>query len=83
MAAHDAATIEVVDQLIKSRRTVRDFVSDPVDDSQLRELIEDAIWAPNHRMTEPAFNAGCLYIGYPSDEPSSRRRDGSAVTTWL
>ena len=53
MTTPETSLVEVVDHLIKSRRTVRDFVSDSVDDSTLRELIEAAIWAPNHRMTEP------------------------------
>ncbi len=53
MAGKDTATIKVVDQLIKSRRTVREFAPDPIDDSTLRQLIEAAVWAPNHRMTEP------------------------------
>lgn len=40
-------------ELIKSRRTVRTFDERPVEESVLRELIEAAVWAPNHRMTEP------------------------------
>ncbi|MDA1257081.1 MAG: nitroreductase [Chloroflexi bacterium] len=46
-------TIEVLDRLIKSRRTVRDFSADPVSDATVSELIDAAVWAPNHRMTEP------------------------------
>ncbi len=53
MTTPETSLVEVVDHLIKSRRTVRDFVSDSIDDSTLRELIEAAIWAPNHRMTGP------------------------------
>jgi nitroreductase len=53
LTSNDTATIEALDQLIKSRRTIRDFSPTPVDDTTVRELIDAAIWAPNHRMTEP------------------------------
>lgn len=53
MTGNNTTTTEVVDQLIKTRRTVREFSAQPVDDATLHELIEAAVWAPNHRMTEP------------------------------
>jgi nitroreductase len=40
-------------RLIKNRRTVRSFTPDPVDDGVIAEIIDTAVWAPNHRMTEP------------------------------
>lgn len=40
-------------ELIKTRRTVRNFTDREVSDSVLRNIIEAACWAPNHRMTEP------------------------------
>jgi len=43
--------MEVVDA-IRSRRSVGRLDGD-VDDAQIRELIELATWAPNHRLTEP------------------------------
>jgi len=42
-----------VSELIRTRRTVRSFNGEPVSDETIAELIEAAIWAPNHRMTEP------------------------------
>jgi nitroreductase len=43
--------MEVFDA-IRSRRSVGRLDGD-VDDAQIRELIELATWAPNHRLTEP------------------------------
>ena len=50
---YDHTTTEALDRLIKTRRTVREFSDHPVDNETIAELIEAAIWAPNHRMTEP------------------------------
>ena len=44
---------DLVQRVIQTRRTVRSFTPDAVDDSDISELIEAAVWAPNHRMTEP------------------------------
>lgn len=44
---------ESVIQAIKSRRTVRTFTGQEVSDSVLATVLEAAVWAPNHRMTEP------------------------------
>ncbi len=38
---------------IKTRRTVRDFTDRAVPDSVLHTILDAAVWAPNHRMTEP------------------------------
>lgn len=43
----------MVRQVIRTRRTVRSFTPEEVADSDIAELIDDAVWAPNHRMTEP------------------------------
>lgn len=42
-----------VDDAIHQRRSHKTFDGTPVPDATLRELIELAIWAPNHRRTEP------------------------------
>jgi nitroreductase len=44
---------QAISDLIKSRRTVRAFTGQPVSDETLAELVDAAVWAPNHRMTEP------------------------------
>ncbi|ATH94772.1 NAD(P)H nitroreductase [Bacillus glycinifermentans] len=38
---------------IRNRRTVRKFKSDPVSKEVVLELLEDAVYAPNHKLTEP------------------------------
>lgn len=38
---------------IRQRRTIKQFVAQPVPRGVLQELIELAVWAPNHRLTEP------------------------------
>ncbi|OXM85743.1 nitroreductase family protein [Paenibacillus rigui] len=42
-----------VSELIKQRRTVRVFKSDPVPTELLTELLNVAVWAPNHGHREP------------------------------
>ena len=48
--------IEVVNKIIRNRRSqfIAQFKeNDPVDDSIIAELLENANWAPTHKMTEP------------------------------
>jgi len=40
-------------QLIKSRRSIPRFKADPVDRPAIEMLLEAAVWAPNHHLTEP------------------------------
>jgi nitroreductase len=42
-----------VDAAIRARRTHKQFGATPVDDATLRELLDLARLAPNHRLTEP------------------------------
>lgn len=42
-----------VDEAILQRRTHKFFGGGPIADTCLRELLELAIWAPNHGLTEP------------------------------
>lgn len=41
------------DDVIRGRRTTKEFGAEPVDPAVLRELLDAARWAPNHRMTQP------------------------------
>jgi nitroreductase len=40
-------------EVLRSRRTIELFLQTPVPDALIKEAIEVATWAPNHRMTEP------------------------------
>jgi nitroreductase len=42
-----------VEDAIRSRRTVKAFEREPLDEPTLRELLELARWAPNHNLTNP------------------------------
>lgn len=42
-----------VEQAIRSRRTVKAFLPEPVDPETVNELLELARWAPNHNLTNP------------------------------
>lgn len=42
-----------LDDAIRTRRSVGAFNSQPVDPALVLELIETAVWVPNHRLTEP------------------------------
>ncbi|MBA4496122.1 nitroreductase [Paenactinomyces guangxiensis] len=39
--------------LIRERRTIRQFRSDPVPPEELQEILQTAIWAPFHNQKEP------------------------------
>ena len=44
---------QAVAETIRQRRTVKQFLPQPVPRALVEELIELAVWAPNHRLTEP------------------------------
>lgn len=47
-----ASSVGVYDAIYR-RRSVKQFTSDPVSGESLDRLFSAAIWAPNHRLTEP------------------------------
>lgn len=49
----DSRATEIVDQVLRSRRSVDRFRPEPPSRALLLEAIELARWAPNHRLTEP------------------------------
>ena len=48
-------TVEDFNNLIRHRRSVfpKDYTGEKVDDSIVLEILENANWAPNHKLTEP------------------------------
>ncbi len=42
-----------VDEAIRARRTHKRYRDDPVDESTLRQLLDLARYAPNHKLTQP------------------------------
>lgn len=42
-----------ITELIRTRRTVGSFTEQPVDPAIIEEMLESAIYAPNHKMTQP------------------------------
>ena len=46
---------QLVSALLQNRRSLypAQYSSDPVDDSIVKEMLENANWAPTHRLTEP------------------------------
>jgi nitroreductase len=60
-------------EIIRTRRGVTAFTDQPVDPALVLELLETAVWAPNHHITEPwrfAFLSGDAVARY-----SAIRRD--------
>ena len=53
IAAADDARVLAVAALIRDRRTINLFEPEPVGTAALRDAIELARWAPNHKLTEP------------------------------
>lgn len=47
--------VEEVNQLIKGRRSIfpKDYTGEKVDDEIVRQMLENANWAPTHKFTEP------------------------------
>lgn len=47
--------IETIDLLIKKRRSIFPamYTGEKIDDSVIKEVLENANWAPNHKKTEP------------------------------
>ena len=46
-------TQHVIEELIRSRRTIKQFKPDPISIETMKELLEVASWAPNHKLREP------------------------------
>lgn len=46
-------TYNAIAETIRQRRTIKQFLPQPVPRAVLAELIDLAVWAPNHRLTEP------------------------------
>jgi len=46
---------ELVNQLLRERRSLypAQYTGEPVDDVVIKEMLENANWAPTHRLTEP------------------------------
>lgn len=46
---------ELVNQLIKNRRSVfpKEYTGERVDDAIIQQMLENANWAPTHKLTEP------------------------------
>lgn len=40
-------------EIIRSRRTIYDFKPEPVPREKIVRILEHAVWAPNHKVTEP------------------------------
>ena len=47
-----ASSVSVYDAIFR-RRNVKEFTGEPVSDETLEKLFSTAVWAPNHRLTEP------------------------------
>ncbi|MBU8685175.1 putative NAD(P)H nitroreductase YdjA [Bacillus licheniformis] len=60
---NDTLEIQSIRDCVRNRRTIRKFKQDPVPKEVVLELLEDAVYAPNHKLTEPwRF----IYIGTES-----------------
>jgi nitroreductase len=47
--------LKAFDTLIKGRRSIfpQDYTGEPVDDVIVKKILESALWAPTHKLTEP------------------------------
>ncbi|HVU13529.1 MAG TPA: nitroreductase [Phototrophicaceae bacterium] len=81
-------------EMIRSRRSIGKFTDDPVSLDLVRELLESAVYAPNHRLTEPwrfviaAHGAREKYaairrdmvLGFMKDKGEAERQQAAAGT---
>lgn len=42
-----------VEKVIRERRSIKKFKQDPISIEQIKQLLDIAVWAPNHKMREP------------------------------
>jgi hypothetical protein len=50
--------------VIHRRRSVRDYVAEPLGEAPIRELIDAATWAPSARSTSsPGCSRSCVTLG--------------------
>src|SRR5687768_14376709 len=52
---HNTQQIQIINSLIRNRRSLfqQQFSGEPVDDSIVQQMLENANWAPTHKLTEP------------------------------
>ena len=48
-----SSLLDTIAEVMLNRRTVKQFLPQPVEQATLEQLIELAVWAPNHRLNEP------------------------------
>ncbi len=53
MTDYNTASFAAVAAAIRDRRTIKEFVDQPVPRDLIAALLDLAVWAPNHKMTEP------------------------------
>ncbi|MDR7418213.1 MAG: nitroreductase family protein [Armatimonadota bacterium] len=52
-AGPEAAAVTLVEAVIKSRRSITRMRPDPVPREAIKRMLDAAVWAPNHHLTEP------------------------------
>ena len=62
------ASVTSVYEAIYTRRNANDYTFDPVPEEKLNRLFDAAVWAPNHRMTEPT-----RFFALRKDGPARKR----------
>ena len=53
-----------VKELIKQRRSIYQFTEQRIDEQKIKSFLETAIWAPNHKLTEP----WCFWVIGPQSQ---------------
>lgn len=67
---------DAVMEVIRTRRTIREFSDQPVPREMVDQIVEAATWAPNHRHTEP-----WRFIVLEKDG-EARRKVADAIYEW-
>ncbi len=66
-----------VENLIKSRRDTKNFLSRRISKKNISKILEMGIWSPNHRMTEP-----WMFVPIEKNSPT-RKRIGKDIKKYV
>ncbi|MBI1345213.1 nitroreductase [bacterium] len=85
-------------EIVRSRRTVGSFTSEPIDERVVESALELATWAPNHRKTEPwrftwlgpetrtaviALNSEIITAKSGAAAAETKRQQWSTIPGWI
>jgi nitroreductase len=93
-----ADELEALSRIVRRRRTVNDFNPEPPPESAVWAALELAVWAPNHKLTQPwqfhllgartvqqviDLNSRLVAASKGAEAAESKRQKWSSIPGWL